>query len=257
MSSSELILALSIVIPALSLCYAAYWALDIRKALRVRLYRNQAFGLAVFSLVLILALIPSPEPGINENFVSSLFVVVYFLLTSIFWLGVVNFVDATAQVSRRADPLLRDTIHWSKVRYVFWIIQIFNVSFILLALTFSYAFANPALLNQIILGNNGVSIRSSLPAFITNLAWAVSFVSLVVFVPIATRAKDPLLRNHIKWLAITAGVLFVVLVIFSGLIPSGFYSLVVTAIGFVLVGYCLYRSARALVPINKISAIES
>jgi hypothetical protein len=265
MSSSDLILNIVNVLdyaPLLALFYAAYWAFDIRHALTVRLYRNQAFGLGLFSIVITLAALPSPLIGSSGILGSTWFLIGYTLVTSAFWLGTVYFVDASVLATRRSDPLLRDTIHWSKVRYVLWAFQIFNVSFILLGVTFSAITGNTSLANQIMQGNNGAF--TSAPAIIANLPWGIAFGSFAVFIPVAIRAKDPSLRRHFKWLAvltIVVGLLFIAMGIigsYSGesLFASAVGTLVGNSIFFGIAGYCLYRSAKALVPLNRIPKLE-
>lgn len=265
MSSSDLILGILTVIgyvPLLALFYAAYWAFDIRHDLTVRLYRNQAFGLGVFCLVITLAALPSPEISSSGILGSTSFLIGYTLVTSAFWLGTIYFVDASVLASRRSDPLLRDTLHWSKVRYVLWAFQIFNVSFILLGVMYSAITGDITLANQIMQGNNGAF--TSLPAVIANFAWGTAFVSFIVFVPVAIRAKDPSLRKHFKWLAIltvVVGLVFITMGILGSIssetIPAGLVgTLVGNSIFFTIAGYCLYRSAKALVPLNRISKLE-
>jgi magnesium-transporting ATPase (P-type) len=236
----------------------AYWAFDIRHALNSRLYKNQAFSLGLFSMVLIIAILPSPDPGSGGILGSDAFLLAYFLITAVFWLGVINFVDATALVSRRLDPLLRDTMHWSKVRYLFWIIQGFIVSYTILAVTFAIAAKNTTLINEILQGNNNNLLSAA--GIPVAMAWVLSFASLLVLVPVALRAKDPTLRRHLKWLAIFASVTLVLLLV-SGAIggfassssSSGIGDLVGNLIFMGIAAFCLYRSAKALVPLNKIS----
>jgi hypothetical protein len=252
------ILSVAAILPLL---YAAYWAFDIGHVLPVRLYRHQAVGLGIFCLVLTIAILPSPIPGASGVLGSFPFEVGYILITAVFWLGILYFVDVSVLASRRSDPLLRDTIRWSKLRYVLWAIQIFLVSFILIGVISTPVTGNNLLLTEIFEGNNGA--KGSVPAIIANLVWAVSFGSLIAFIPIAIRAKDPTLRRHFKWLAALAGITGLFFLI-SGIFPSLLASSeavtsdpIASAIGTVfflsVVGYFLYRSARALVPLNRIS----
>ncbi len=258
MSSGEtLIIALGYV-PLLALVYAAYWAFGIRNALTMRLYRNQALALGLFSLVLMIAALPSPQPGESGILGSVPFEIGYLLVTAAFWLGVVFFVDSTMLAVRRSDPLLRDTLYWSKVRYVLYVVQISIVLFIILGVLYSTITGNPTLADQILAGNNGAT--TSIPADIADLAWTVSFASCVMFVPAAIRTKDPTLRSHFKWLC---GIAILVLVYFvstgalestplAGIMESTVGESLETGFFFLLVGYFLYRSAKALVPLNRI-----
>ena len=97
---------------------------------------------------------------------------------------------------------------------------------------------------------------SSLPAIIANLAWILAFGPIAMFVPVAIRAMSPTLRNHFRWLAMLAavtGVFFIAPGIFSSFITPDEGS-ILSGVFFLAVGYCLYRSARSLVPLNRISS---
>lgn len=260
MSSNDIVLGIfTYLIPLIACAYPAYWSFDIRHSLNVRLYRNQALGLGIFCLVLYLAVLPSPTPGSADFLGSDSFLLSYFLITAFFWLGTIYFTDSSVLASRRLDPLLRDTLHWSKIRYVVWGVQIFSVLFILIGILYSLLTGDSVLLNQIMAGTNGTYF-TNFPTFVAGLPWAVSFGSFVLFLPIAVRAKDRTFREHLKWLVIM-GAIILALFFFSALLGSFFASsvggLILNAFFFALIGYCLYRSARALVPINRISKLEA
>jgi hypothetical protein len=210
-----------------------------------------------------IALLPSPLPGATGILGSISFEVGYILVTTIFWLGTLYFVDSSALAGRRSDPLLRDSLHWSKVRYVLWTWQGFNVAFIVIGVIVSAASGNHTLANEIAQGNNGAT--SSIPAKIADISWGLSFGPFVVFIPLFIRAKDPTLRRHFMWLAILAGLIGLEFLV-SGLLGSnpavaGYMnseagSLIGNAVFIVTAGYFLYRAARALVPLNRISSLE-
>jgi hypothetical protein len=258
MSSSDLLFLISSVVSygsLLALVYAAYWAFYIGRSLSAPLYRNQALGLGVFSLVIMIAALPSPLPGSSGILGNIWFQLAYTLVTAVFWLGTVYFVDASALASRRSDPLLRDTLHWSEVRYVVWGVQISIVCFILLGTAYSAVTGNYTLSDQIAAGNNGAA--SSLPAIITDLAWALAFGVIAMFVPIALRARSPTLRRHFRWLAIlgaVTGAFFAGSVVTSS-IATPDENLVLSGVYFVVVGYCLYKSAKSLVPLNRMTRV--
>ena len=242
----------------LAFVYAAYWAFNIRRALAVHIYRNQALGVGLLSLIILLIVLPlpSPQPGSNGIFGSILYEIGFILVNSVLWLGAIYFVDASVLASRRSDPLLRDTLHWSKVRYVLWVLQIFNVSVILLSLAYSAITGNTFFANEVAQGNSGQF--TSLPALCDNLAWFLALLSPIVFVPVAIRAKDPNLRKHFEWLAVLAGVIVIVLIT-SGNSPISLTpaeNLLSSMASFLAMGYCLYKSARVLVPLNRISSLE-
>src|SRR6267143_6245272 len=101
--SLGLALALSFggIIPAGVSIYAAYWAFTIRKALVVRIYRNQALWLGVFCVLS--AVMTFAHPYNTSQTLEELLVIFYTVVftTTFAW------VDSTIPVARRSDPLLR------------------------------------------------------------------------------------------------------------------------------------------------------
>jgi hypothetical protein len=80
--------------------------------------------------------------------------------------------------------------------------------------------------------------------------FAIPIVALILLPVVARRSKDQALRRHISWFAAFAVLQFAAIL---GAFVSGGASYFV---GFAFGGYCLFRSARALVPLNRISLIE-
>ena len=105
------ILFLVAAIPIFS--YAGFWAFSIRQALAVRLYRRQAFGvgfvvLAMFFTFAVFALVPgTANLEVAAGLTNSAFYLLFFVM--FYWL------DTSILATHRADPLLRDTLHWSKI----------------------------------------------------------------------------------------------------------------------------------------------
>ena len=242
-----IILSVVTVVPLAIVLYAGYWAFDIRHALVVRVYRNQALGVGLLSVFLIYltfiaALGPPGGPyGAVIGFLELMFGVIGFL-------GLLYFVDSSMLASRRSDPLLRDTLHWSKVRYVIWGYEIFAAFFAVVDAGLSLIHGVPSSLMQFM--NFGFSF--SFP-----FVFLVPVFSFLVLFPAWLRAKDRQLRQHFKWL----GLMAVAVIIFDFAFPSGgpFATTAGTALAIVLtsfIGYCLYKSARSLVPLNRISAFR-
>ena len=101
--------------------YAAYWAFGIRRALAVNIYRSQALGIGlvavsfailVFESVIRVFIIPLTQ---HYSFISLVILFIVFLVL-FYW------IDATMISARRSDPLLRDSLHWSKLRILPWIV---------------------------------------------------------------------------------------------------------------------------------------
>ena len=221
------------------LVYAAYWAFNVRRALVGHIYRSQALWLGVLSLI-VLSAIYSPSLVTNDVAV----VVLDNLPVLVLALVLFAFVDSTVPVARRSDPLLRDTLRWGKVRVIAWSVLVL------------------------------VEILGAYEQFINSNTGSNDVLGLLLLVVIgappmlvgARRSMDPNLRGCLKWFGV--GLLSIVgllLVTFAevavnisptsigpldyGQIP---YNLVV-----LLFGYCLYRSARSLAPINRLPPLES
>jgi hypothetical protein len=227
-----------------------YWSLSIRHALAVGLYRRQALGLVLISIVIGLSSLPIlPSTG-TAAIVLSAAGLLTLVIDIGFMLGLLYFIDATMLASRRSDPLLRDTAHWSKVRIVVWAWEFFNVAFIIAVFAYMAVTGDVSISSQIVNYGNFTYI----PSLIYNLAWFVPVFGSVVILPAAVRARDPRFRKHLEWLALLV-VVGILLVIASSLTSATQYLLVVL-IGNVALAYLIYRSATALVPINRIGALD-
>ena|SRR2546422_9258026 len=94
--------------------YGAYWAFAIRRALASRDYRRQALWLGV-NCIFWIALFP--DKNIFNNVYNALAVGFYY---SFLPLLLFAWIDASVRVARRSDPLLRNTLHWNKLRWLTW-----------------------------------------------------------------------------------------------------------------------------------------
>lgn len=216
--------------------YGAYWAFAIRRALASRDYRRQALWLGVVCLYWI-AFFPDKNPY------NALAVGFYYAFLPVMLFA---WIDASVRVARRSDPLLRNTLHWSKLRLVIWaVIALATLSDILLY---------PAN----ILGNPPSGI-------LVWLGWVPALATFVSGSPAillsAIRSKDPTFRKSLKWFGMFL-VVFLIVVVLSALT---FLIGTQTAVGIISVvrdfilapaAYCLYRSARSLAPVSRLQALE-
>ena len=218
--------------------YAAYWAFGVRHALAVRLYRRQAFGIGVIVLAIWSTNGISALSGlVSLQIYSALSTLTwYFLLFTVFY-----WIDASVLASRRSDPLLRDTLYWSKLRIPLWIVDLFAIGATLSVLGYSEITGNVTLLNQVAAGTSNNAILS----FIYGFPFVFAVVCGIIFLSaIAVRAKwDRTLRRHFAWFALF------LLLFFAFVTPIG-------VIIFLCAGFTLYRSAKSLVPLNRISSLE-
>lgn len=220
------------------LAYPAYWALDIRHASAVRLYRSQALGIGLVSIAIGLLfvlfsasdLLP-PSPSLVSTFIILYNLgAVFVLVTTFYW------VDGSVLAGRRSDPLLRDTLSWGRIRRLVWGTLIL-FSALLIILSFS------------------IGPGPSLVFLVGTVVFAVPLVSGSILLPVvARRSGDPLLRKQLRYFALFLFSLMAQLLfynIFGHFIPTRL-GLSVGALILVAASYFLYRSARSLAPLNRI-----
>jgi hypothetical protein len=145
------------------------------------------------------------------------------------------------RAARRSDPLLRDTLHWRRTRLWLWGWDI--VAFLTLVILVVYGSSHGP-------SNSG---PPALPLFIYVLSPVfVAAMTGLVFLPRAARKSgDQRLRRHLQWFG-----LFIFLALFRFVmifIAGGLENVIPTVIANAIGGYCLYRSVRFLVPLNRIS----
>ncbi len=234
------------------LAYPAYWALDIRHALAVRLYRSQALGIGLVSIAFgvlfaYFAIFNSLPP---TSSLSSWLVVVQPLMVDFVFLPTFYWVDASVLAGRRSDPLLRDTLSWSRIRRLVWALLIFFAALLIVIFYSSTYQSNSSALNLEVL-------------------YVVVFTPLVsgsALLPIvAGRSRDPSLRRHLRSFALFLVSLLAFTILFASFtayffaLPSGFARLgvLVWDAPLLTAAYFLYVSARSLVPLNRISTDET
>jgi hypothetical protein len=243
------ILFLIVTVPMFS--YAIYWAFDIRRALVVRLYRRQALGigivvLAIWATLGIFVGLPSSISLQLSTAVSNLaFYLLFFVL--FYW------IDASILASRRSDPLLRDPLYWSKVRIPIWGANILTWGTILLLIAYSEFTNDVSLLNEL---NNG-TFSNPILAVAYNFPFVVLLCGVIYLPAIAIRSGkwDRALRRHFIWFAPSSALLMFFFFI-AGSLPVTPVGLVAFYFLILLIGFTLYRSAKALVPLNRLSPEE-
>ncbi len=214
--------------------YAAYWALIIRKVLLTNLYRRQALWtaamgiyfvtLAAFLTIVLTLQLYTLETNILGGLVISSGSILEFL-----W------IDSTVRIARRSDPLLRDTLHWSKLRYFLWIGSIGG--------------AASAMITAITLGFSTVGAISG------EFGGALLIGAIALFLS-GRRSGDVTLRHHLTWAASCIFLLWLVGQSVGPLFRIIVDSYTVQSIIFPLVAagaFCLYKSARSLIPIGHLS----
>ena len=219
--------------------YAASWSLRLRRALRVSVYSRQALVVGLFA--------------IYGTFLYTLFYVVYFLfpdllnssagtlqeaLYVLLWPILFAWLDNSNRVGRRTDPLLRDSLRWSKVRLVLW-------PLLILSLLSIYPL------------RTGVSETGLFSLVIIE-------VSVVPVLFAAKRSGDPYYRKSLEWFGFAVAVVVVESIGFNTLMlglgtgivysDSGFVWSIIANFAIVpALFYGIYKCARSLVPLNRMS----
>jgi len=242
-SSLDLVVLLGSAWMLLSFSYAAYWAFGIRRALALRVYRNQALGIGLVAVIVVvlflffsltvaydfqlfLARTLTPFIAVWQGSIVALQIVIFY------W------IDASLLAARRSDPLLRDTFRWSHLRILFWAL-LFGM--IAVNIPFYFAFASGFGFVSQLIGLGPVS---------------VILISGAVILPVAAlRSKDAFLRRNLAWFAVFVAVLFGS-VLFGGFFSDLFQKVSEAFFSSLPGAYFLYRSIRALAPINRIDQGE-
>jgi hypothetical protein len=222
--------------------YTAYWAFTIRRVIAPPLLRKQALWVGIVGAYFAGTFSYSGLFGVY-NTTNAL---VNFLGSFLFFLGFIMifaWVDATVRVARKSDPRLRDTLHWKRLRAFIW------AGLIVVPITV-FGLAVPLLAT-----NQSPGGLELLPALLTIVAIMLSSGPALLLS--GSRSKDATLRKHLKWFGLFVFLLFAAVItgfslylVRAQVIPiAGF---VVGYAPFVAAAYCLYRSARSLVPIGHL-----
>jgi hypothetical protein len=228
--------------------YAAFWAFTIRRVLPVKLHRNHAMGVVIVALGWGLL-------DIVDYFVNASVWEVPWIFLTLFGLFIVMFywIDSAVLSARRADPLLRDSAHWKSVRRPLWAAIVILVAFAIGSSVAGYP------------GYGGIFI----------IPFVLVGISGGLVLPIAARrSKDMVFNKHLRWfgvfsvlavgwfflsIAATAGTAMnPTTLLNSPLSVANYYAIdLVNIIGLTGAGYCLYKSARSLAPLNRLSTEEA
>ena len=228
--------------------YAAFWAFSMVHALKVRLYRRHAIGVAIVALCFAALNVESVLVDYVVLVVPAIFLTLFALFIVIFY-----FIDTAILSARRADPLLRDTAGWLRRRKLVWAAILASVA---IAIGTSFAgysgFGGIFLLPFILVGISGgyvlplaarrsrdVTLNAHLRRFGLFTVFAVGWFFAWFAVPQSQTAMNPI-------------------TLLSGPLTDTYLLLadLIALLGFSGGGYFLYKSARALAPLNRISGLD-
>lgn len=224
--------------------YVTYSALAIRRTIAGAVYRKQAQGIVLVAILYAINSSTSyysnsPTPADLLSFTSNVSFALAFVMI-FYW------VDTSVLAARLTDPLLRDSLHWSRLRFVIWAIILAMV-----LLSFSYQ----AYLQVYVGGFPSSPPLLLLVGFVSPAYISVTSGAVVLLVAVR-RTADRTLRKHLQWF----GFYLLFLLVFAGGIGNGLavYSIewsnivggVANAAGAIL----LYKSTKSLIPLYKFSA---
>jgi len=223
-------------IVAVTFSYATYWAFAIRKVLVHHLYRRQATWvgrMGVYFVALSSFLTLALSTGINSLYVN----IVGGVLIGSGFIVIFAWMDSTIRVARLSDPLFRDTLRWSKLRYFLGF------------------------------GTVGGAIASVISAIMSGFSQVAPFggalfVGAFALLISASRSGDMTLKKHLTWTGFCTFFLWLGSQVQMPLSRIQFLVQLnlpdVITYFFVAVGaYSLYRSAKSLVPLGHMSIADS
>jgi hypothetical protein len=218
---------------------ATYEAATIQRALPVKLYKNQARGIglvAVGLIVLSLAQLAGAAFGTPVGFPFIDFT----------WIVLFYWIDASIRAARRSDPLLRDTLRWNLVRVAVWVLMVASMAVILASAAY-----------QVVAEGASIFATANLPfggaqGTLGFLSYFPPIIFGAIYLPIAVlRSRDPTLRRHLAWFGLFV-LCFLTVNLTFGLGAAAVLPVAQSEI-LALGSFFLYRSARSLVPLNRIS----
>ena len=215
------------------LALSTFWAFRIRRALAPssRFYRNQALGLGLVAASLAtLNFVANTVGKQYSDLIDIPFLYITFL-TIFYWL------DTSGLAAKKSDLLSRDTLKWSTIRLFLWPFNLISLAYFVLLVAASGGF------NTATLVNSYGPLNLTDAVFLMTMSILVVILTAGILLPIcAMRATDSTLRRHLTWFGL--GILFLTLpLIFSGVVGD---------LGVVGLSYCLYRSAKHLIPLNRL-----
>jgi len=226
---------------------AAASALNERRGMSVRTRRNLAIGIALVAVALAWLEL---NFIINHPTCCNLVGDGYsFLQTDVPGLIIFYWIDAAVLVSRRADPLLRDTLHWSRVRIVLWGILLFSASVYLFVILLYF---DVIVRKSIGSGFNGAPFGNNIITYLGSASEVLIplLVAPIMLVIVWRRSRDPTIRKHLKWFAFAAIALLFGAIIGDTGGPNLTFGIIfaeAVPLGGCVAAYCLYKSARSLV----------
>ncbi|MGI0078299.1 MAG: hypothetical protein ACRECH_01605 [Nitrososphaerales archaeon] len=208
--------------------YSIYWAFSTRRLVSAKLYRNQALGIGLIAVVWLTFQLSFYS---RDNFLNKIALTTAVLVT-FYW------IDSSVLVSRKSDPLYRNTLHWKEVRLALWTLLIVLV--VILFPSWQLISAGPPLL----LGKDP-SLLSVISVYV--LGFLLLGSGTVYLLTADLRSRDRTLRRQLIWFGLFFACFFGFIIVWT-FTNQFFFSILAYALG----AYCVYQSAKSLSPLNRL-----
>jgi hypothetical protein len=201
--------------------------------------RNQALGIGLVSLSFFISFLSGEFdiPFLTSGSLGFWLVPIFLYIAVVFY-----WADVSARAAKRSDPLLRDSLHWSKLRLFIWSQILAVVLFYAIVALYNAAFAVPEI-EAILITLVGIAA-----------AFEMLVVSALLLLLAARRSGDKTLQKHLKWFGLFVLSITVASVVAGVTYPNHHVGLgLVIYLALPLGAYCVYRSTRSLAPLNRLS----
>jgi hypothetical protein len=164
--------------------------------------------------------------------------ILFFSLALLYW------TNTSVRAARKSDPLLRDTFRWSRLRLV-----------LLVAVIAATIYDSANILYNVLNGHPVTATATGFLAITFEIPVLVPIVAAAFILPVAgLRSRDPVLRKHLLWFGLFAVFLLVFIEVLSTAFTDPLQIVLTEDLGLVLGGYCIYKSAKSLAPLNKLAS---
>ena len=219
--------------------YSAVWAFRIRRALMSPIFKDRAgwVGIAGLNFTILVS-----SNLLIRFFAPNDFYLSFLLYCIVDAAGIVTlaWIDTTIKLARRSDPLNRNTFLWKQLRYFVWFFTFVTTAGSL----FSVVYLRVNYFNSA--GGNGGAFTAG------SFGWV--FLGFIALYLSFRRSRDPILREHLKWLG-----LFLFLLLLEDTVLSG-NSIILRIAGLAVLAidaYFLYRAVKSLAPLSKTPLVRN
>jgi hypothetical protein len=217
--------------------YASYLAISVWHGLAVPIYRSRALWTGFLAILFALVYALSVDVGaiFPPPYTILALIAIYLLLYPLVLAVLFIWIDRTIGTLIRLDYLRRDLVGWRRLRLAYWVIAISSL-----------------VLNYSVVVNYSVYFPTffvyTLETLLIIFALAYGSIALVVG---SRRTKDMTFRSYAKWSGYC--VLAIILASAGFLVTNDMTLLSIPAIP---ISYSLYKMAKYLVPVGKLTEPE-